>query len=140
MISLKTLDVIEITEIFTKNIFKLHELSDTIISDHRDQFISTFWKTLCKWLQISTQLLTVFHSETDKQIKIANMIMKQYLWMYYSYLQDDWKKWLFLTEFTANNMMNKSTDVTSFYIIYEQDSWIEFESWTEIDEHDSMIK
>ena len=36
--------------------------------------------------------------------------------------------------------MNESTDVTSFYVIYRQDSWIRFESQTEIDEHDSMIK
>ena len=36
--------------------------------------------------------------------------------------------------------MNESTDVTSFYVIYRQDSQIEFESQTEIDEHDFMIK
>ena len=31
-------------------------------------------------------------------------------------------------------------NVTLFYIIYEQNSWIEFESWIEIDEHDLIIK
>ena len=60
--------------------------------------------------------------------------------MYCLYLQDDWKKWFFLAEFTANNIINKSTNIISFYVIYEQDSWIEFESQTEINEHDSMIK
>ena len=140
MILLKMLDVIEVAEVFTKNIFKLHALPDTIVSDHEDQFILTFWKMLCKWLQINAWLSTAFHSETDEQIKIVNMIMKQYLQMYCSYLQDDWEKWLSLTEFTTNNTTNKSTDITSFYAIYRQDSQIEFESQTEIDEHDSMIK
>ena len=42
MILLKMLDVIEVAEVFTKNIFKLHELSDMIVSDCEDQFISTF--------------------------------------------------------------------------------------------------
>ena len=42
MILLKLLDIIEITEIFIQNVFKLHELSDTIISDHEDQFIVIF--------------------------------------------------------------------------------------------------
>src|SRR5947207_2590860 len=37
-------------------------------------------------------------------------------------------------------MTNESTHITSFYSIYRQDSQIEFESQTEIDEHDSMIK
>ena len=36
MIFLKSLNVIEIAEVFTQNIFKLHELSDTIISDRED--------------------------------------------------------------------------------------------------------
>ena len=60
--------------------------------------------------------------------------------MYYSYLQNDWKKWFSLAEFTVNNTMNKSTNVISFYVIYKQNSQIEFESQIEIDKHDFMIK
>ena len=36
MILLKSLDIIEVVEVFTQNVFKLYELSDMIISDHRD--------------------------------------------------------------------------------------------------------
>ena len=60
--------------------------------------------------------------------------------MYYSYFQNDWKKGFFLTEFSANNTKNKSTDMIFFYVTYKQDSWFEFESWTEINDHDKMIK
>ena len=42
MIFLKSLNVIEIVEIFTQNVFKLHELFDMIISDHRNQFVVIF--------------------------------------------------------------------------------------------------
>ena len=37
-------------------------------------------------------------------------------------------------------MKNELTDMMFFYMTYEQDSWLEFESWTEIDDHDLMIK
>ena len=37
-------------------------------------------------------------------------------------------------------MMNESTDVTLFYMTYEQNSQIEFKSQTEINEHSLMIK
>ena len=37
-------------------------------------------------------------------------------------------------------MMNESMSMISFYVTYEQNSWIEFESWIEIDEHDFIIK
>ena len=60
--------------------------------------------------------------------------------MYCSYFQNDWKKWFFLTEFSANNIKNESTDMMLFYVTYKQDSWLEFESQTEIDDHDLMIK
>ena len=79
MISLNLLDVIEIVKIFIQNVFKLHELSDMIISDCENQFIAIFWKTLCTWLEIEAWLSTVFHSETDDQMKNVNTIMKQYL-------------------------------------------------------------
>ena len=140
MISLKLLDIIKIIKVFTWNVFKLYELSDIIISDYKDQFIMIFWKMLCTWLEIETWLSTAFHSETDDQTENVNMIMKQYLWMYCSYLQDDWEKWLSLIKFTANNMMNESMSVTSFYVTYEQNSQIKFESQIKIDEHDLMIK
>ncbi len=42
MISLKLLDIIKVAEAFIQNVFKLHELSITIISDHEDQFIAIF--------------------------------------------------------------------------------------------------
>ena len=140
MIFLKSLNIIEIAEAFTQNVFKLHELSDTIISDHKNQFIVIFWKILCTQLEIEVWLLTAFHSKTDDQMKNVNIIMKQYLWMYCSYLQNDWKKWLSFIEFTVNNIMNESTDVILFYTIYEQNLQIEFESQIEINEHNLMIK
>ena len=128
MIFLKLLDIIEIAEVFIQNIFKLYELSDMIIFNHEDQFIAIFWKILCTWLEIEVWFLTIFHSETDDQMKNTNIIIKQYLWMYYSYLQNDWKKWLFLVKFITNNTMNESTNVILFYVTYRQNSWIEFES------------
>ena len=140
MIFLKLLDVIEIVKVFTQNVFKLHKLSDMIISDHESQFVAIFWKILYIWLEIDSWLSMTCHSETDDQTENANVIMKQYLWMYCSYLQDDWKKWLSLVKFITNNMMNESTDVTLFYTIYKQNSWIEFESQIKIDEHNLMIK
>ena len=40
-IALEFFDVETIIDTFIKNVFKLHELSDIIISDHNNQFVST---------------------------------------------------------------------------------------------------
>ena len=118
---MKTLDIIKVAEAFAQNVFKLHELPNTIISDQESQFISEFWRILCTCLEIEAQLSTAYHPETDGQTENANMIMEQYLQMYCLYLQDNWEKWLSLAEFITNNTVNKSTGVTSFYVTYGQD-------------------
>ena len=56
LITLEFLDVETIIDVFIKNVFKLHELSDTIISDCNNQFVSMFWKTLYTRLKIETWL------------------------------------------------------------------------------------
>ena len=65
MISLKTLDMIEVANAFIRNVFKLHELPNTIILDCGSQFVLMFWKTLCTHLEIETQLLTTYHPEIN---------------------------------------------------------------------------
>ena len=42
MISLKLLNIIEIVEIFIQNVFKLYKLSDMIIFDYKNQFVTIF--------------------------------------------------------------------------------------------------
>ena len=54
MIFLKSLNIIKIAEVFIQNVFKLHELSDIIISDCENQFVVIFWKTLYIQFEIET--------------------------------------------------------------------------------------
>ena len=42
LIALKFLNIDTIVDVFINNVFKLHELSDTIISDHDNQFVFMF--------------------------------------------------------------------------------------------------
>ena len=43
-------------------------------------------------------------------------------------------------KFSVNNMKNELISMTFFYVTYEQDSQLEFESQIKIDNHDLMIK
>jgi hypothetical protein len=80
------------TKLLIKHVWKLHELSSTIISNRRSQFISFVWKIVCETLKINVKLSTTFHSKTDDQSEIANQKMKRYLRNYCNYQQDDWSK------------------------------------------------
>jgi transposase InsO family protein len=61
------IDAEGLAELFLANIFRLHGLPDTIVSDRGPQFASRFWKHLCNSLKIEPHLSTAFHPETDGQ-------------------------------------------------------------------------
>ena len=59
----------EIAKIYQNEIWKLHGVPRTILSDKRPQFILRFMKDLTKALGTQWMLLTAYHSQTDGQIE-----------------------------------------------------------------------
>ncbi|MBW0582805.1 hypothetical protein O181_122520 [Austropuccinia psidii MF-1] len=115
MLSITSLDL---AHSFIKNIFSKHGLPSCIVSDRGSLFVSSFWTNLCQQLKISRHLSTAYHPETDAQTERVNQILKQYLWMYVSYHQDDWNTWLPLAEFAYNNSDHSSTKQSPFFTVY----------------------
>jgi len=58
-----------LARLFRNNMWKLHELLESVISDRRPQFVAELMKELNKMLEIKTRLLMVFHSQINKQIE-----------------------------------------------------------------------
>jgi len=89
-IPLKTEEHIqELALIFLREIWHLHGLPETIISDRDNGFTSKFWMRLMQLLQVKLNVSTALHPETDGQTKRVNQTLKQYLHIYSSYKQDD---------------------------------------------------
>ncbi len=74
------------------NVYRLHDLLSSIVSNKDFQFISTMWKSLCKRLRITASLVTVYHSEINDQSKRVNQNVKCELRIYCNYMQNDWVK------------------------------------------------
>lgn len=121
------LDVENLAALFMKDIWKLHDLSRTIISNRKVFFVANFWKSLCKRLRIQDFLFTIFHSKIDEQTKRVNFFMKQYLRMYFDYLLDNWMNWLSLTKFSKNYAILKTIEFNSFYAKMKFHFRIQFE-------------
>jgi hypothetical protein len=84
------IDTKGLAELFRSNIFCLHRLPDTIVSDHGPQFALHFWKHLYNSLKIEPCLSIAFHPEKDGQTEQTNAIMEQYLQAYVNYQEDNW--------------------------------------------------
>ena len=101
--------------LFVQHIIRLHGLPDTVISDRGPQFVSEFWKHLCRILKIDSRLSTAVHPESDGQTEISNKEMERYLRTYVDYLQDNWVEFLPLAEFAVNNAVSSTTLVSPFF-------------------------
>jgi len=92
----------ELALIFLKEIWRLHMLPETIISDRDTRFTSKFWMSLMQLLQVKLNVSTAFHRKTDGQTERVNQTLEQYLRSYCSYQQDDWVSLLPFAEHAYN--------------------------------------
>jgi len=110
-----------LARLFRDNIWKLHGLPESIVSDRKPQFAIELTKKLNRMLGIKTKLLTAFHLQTDGQTKQMNQKLEQYLWFFVDYRQKDWLEWLAIAEFTINNKIHLATKVSPFIANYERE-------------------
>ncbi len=97
-------------------IFRTHELSRSIMFDRDSQFILIVWTSLCLRLDIKMKLFINYHLQIDDQTERVNQNVKQYLWSYCSYMQDNWFAWLFMTKFVDNNAVLSSIEQLTFFL------------------------
>jgi hypothetical protein len=109
----------ETIKLLIQHVWKLHELSTTMISDRDLSFISLVWDTICKMLKIKTKLFIAFYSKTDDQSEIFNQKMKRYFRAYINHQQDDWADWLSMIEYVFNASISITTQIFSFFANYD---------------------
>ncbi len=54
------------------NVYWLYDLFSSIVLNKDFQFILIMWQSLCKWLKIKVNLLTVYHLKINDQLKQVN--------------------------------------------------------------------
>jgi len=108
----------ELALTFVKEIWRLHGLPESIVSDRDIRFTSKFWTSLMQLLQVKLNLSTTFHPESDGQTERVNQTLEQYLRSYCSYQQDDWVSLLPFAEHAYNTSMSESTKASPFEINY----------------------
>jgi len=116
-----------LARLFRDNVWKLHGLPKSIISDRGPQFIAGLMQELNEMLGIKSKLSTAFHPQTDGQMERVNQELKQYLRMFINHRQEQWPEWLGTAEFAYNNKAYSSTRTSPFKANYRQDPRIGFE-------------
>jgi len=114
-----------LARLFRDNVWKLHGLPESMVSDKGPQFAAELTKELNKMLGIQTKLSTVFHPQMDGQTERMNQELKQYLRFFVEHRQKDWPEWLALAEFAVNNKAHTATKILPFMANYGREMRME---------------
>ena len=102
------------------NIFKLHGMPHSIVSDQDPTFTNNFWQELFRLQGTQLHLNTAYHPQTNGQIEIINKCLETYLRCFSSERQNLWAQWLPLAECWYNTSYHTTTRMTPFEALYGQ--------------------
>ncbi|GJX35295.1 retrotransposable element Tf2 [Tanacetum coccineum] len=111
---------IDVAQVFLDNIYKLHELPNTIISNRDKVFLSMFWNELFKLLKVKVHMSTSYHPQTDGQTKVVNRCLECYLRCMTSEKPKQWMKLLSLAEWWYNTNHHSAINTTPYEMVYGQ--------------------
>jgi len=110
--------------LFFSEIYRLHGLPCSIVSDRDTQFTSEFWQTLFALVGTKLAMSTTNHAKTDGQTEAQNKTIGQLLRIVSGETPTDWDLKLPFVEFAINNSVNTSTGVTPFFANYGLHPWV----------------
>ncbi|KAJ9521797.1 hypothetical protein QJQ45_024663, partial [Haematococcus lacustris] len=105
-------------KLFLENVFRLHGMPRSVVSDRGPQFHNKFWAEVTKLLQVQVNLSSAYHPETDGQTERVNRVIEEMLRHFIRPDQRDWAEYLPLVEFAINNAWQESVRSTPFYLNY----------------------
>ena len=107
-----------LVRLFQDNVWKLHRLPESVVSDRGPQFVAELTKELNRMLEIKTRLSTAFYPQMDGQMERMNQELEQYLRFFVEHRQKDWPEWLASAKFVVNNKVHIATKVLPFMANY----------------------
>ena len=110
-----TITSTKLAKLFIIHVFSKHGVPSHVTSDRGSEFVSSFFQTLGKALNMKLHFTSGYHPEGDSQTEHTNQTLKQYLWIYCNYQHSNWSDLLPLVEFAYNNAPNTTTGVSPFF-------------------------
>jgi len=85
VLTLSSINVLGLAELFAQNVFSKHGVLSHVTSDRGTEFVSEFFISLVQVLSMKLHFLAGYHPEADRQTECTNQILEQYLRIYCNY-------------------------------------------------------
>jgi transposase InsO family protein len=110
-----TITAPQLAQLFLVHVFSKHGVPSHVTCDRGSEFISHFFRSLGKALDMNLHFTSGYHPEGDGQTERVNQTLEQYLRVYCNYQQDNWSDLLPLAEFAYNNAPSATTGISPFF-------------------------
>lgn len=104
----------DVADCFLDQVFCLHGLPNSIVSDRDPKFTSKLWSHLIHRFDIKLKMLTSRHSQTDSVTDLMNWMLGVCLWCYWAFLQRDWDQLLTAVELHCSSSLVEPLRMTPF--------------------------
>jgi hypothetical protein len=108
----------QVADLFFGEVFRLHGLPRSIMSDRDIKFMSHIWQELFRLCGTKLTPSTSYHPQIDGQIEIVNKWVDRYLRNYVAGQQKAWVKWIYLCEYCYNSTYHMSIQMSPFMALY----------------------
>ena len=114
----KTDDVVNIIDLFIKEVVCLYGVSPSIVFDRDAKFLSHFWKTIWRKLGMKLVFITTCYPQTDGQTKVVNRTLSFLLRVVISKTLKRWDTCLPIVEFAYNHSVHEAMKCSPFEVMY----------------------
>lgn len=114
----KSTDAVDVATLFFREIYRLHGLPSSIVSDRDTRFLSHFWRSLWKQLGTSLDMSTAYHPQTDGQTEVTNRALGDFLRCLVGDNIKSWDSKLCKAEFAHNHALNRTLGFSPFQVVY----------------------
>src|SRR5690606_1768523 len=113
-----TLDSPGLAKLMSSEIFKLHGVPISVVSDRDPRINSKFYKAVMNAFQVQLRMSTAFHPQTDGSTERMNRLVNQMMRNLVNVRQDNWSDCLPAIEFAINSHQNATTKKAPFELVY----------------------
>lgn len=108
----------QVAQLFMDNIFKLHGMPISIVSDRDRIFTSVFWKELFNSMGTNLRMSSAYHPQTDGQTERLNRRLEHYLRAMVGTRPKNWSKWLPLAQWWYNTTYHSAIHRSPYEALY----------------------
>lgn len=114
----KTTDAVNVAHLFFRDVYRLHGLPLSIVSDRDTRFLSHFWRSLWRAVKTELHFSSAYHPQTDGQTEVVNRSLGNLLRCLVGTKPKSWDMILPQAEFSHNMAANRSTGLCPFQVVY----------------------